>query len=663
MTLPSLPPEGSTDWYAWAQGVHDRAAAVSGKADTADLEGVVNVSELSDPESAPSVALRAAFGAPEAVLSAKKDFGAKGDGRTLADGAGANGSTAFTSASAGFTAEDVGKQILIMVTADTVSHVTTIAAVDDETTVTLADPLPAELSGTRFTYGTDDTAAIQAAIDAAANAGGGQVFFDLGFYFVTTLVHKARVALASAFDNYGYSHPSPVTLFGYGDGATVIDTPAEPINGISIRGITVQGAADWQAARAGVGIRWRHVNWSNMSGVLVKGTRDQGVLIEAGIAPALYRLFIVNALMNRTRATDAGALELVACTDAQVTDGEFGCGQGSATTMTTGSRTRAVLIKGNGNFFSGCVAELADAAWEITGRGNQFTNCRGDLSFMEGWRILSSAQSGRNSLSGCRAWNNGRAATNTYAGIKVTSLRNTFAGIENQQDGSGTWNASSKYAIEDTSTPTTLADRNQYAAISGSWGTALLKVDGLERNHLPKPFGDAYRPVAGHYAAPVRGRTTTATPAANLVYCQWLPLDANVTVDRIGVEVTTGTASTEVRLGIYAPDPVTGQPGPLILDAGTVATTATGAAEITVSQALPTPGVWLAVVRQTATGAALRFADTTLPGPLIPAVDLMNATNAAMCGYIRGGISGALPTSFGSTTPGSYLPIVAVRFA
>jgi hypothetical protein len=75
--------------------------------------------------------------------------------------------------------------------------------------------------------------------------------------------------------------------------------------------------------------------------------------------------------------------------------------------------------------------------------------------------------------------------------------------------------------------------------------------------------------------------STCACPAGNFVGVE------PVTFDRIAIEITgAGSAGAVYRLGIYAENPETGGVGDLILDAGTVAATSTGAAEIMIDQAL-----------------------------------------------------------------------------
>lgn len=65
MTLPSLPPQGDSDWYDWAQGVHTRAEDVAGKTTKAEVAADIGTAgtTIGDAARAASVtAAREAFG-------------------------------------------------------------------------------------------------------------------------------------------------------------------------------------------------------------------------------------------------------------------------------------------------------------------------------------------------------------------------------------------------------------------------------------------------------------------------------------------------------------------------------------------------------------------------------------------------------------------------
>lgn len=113
-----------------------------------------------------------------------KDYGARGDTRKYTDGAITTGTATFTSATATFVAGDKGKTITIGgAGAAGVPFTTTILSVTNSTTVTLAANASTTVSGKSFGFGTDDTAAITAAIAAAAALPlGGTVYFPPGIY-------------------------------------------------------------------------------------------------------------------------------------------------------------------------------------------------------------------------------------------------------------------------------------------------------------------------------------------------------------------------------------------------------------------------------------------------------------------------------------------------
>ncbi len=119
-----------------------------------------------------------------------------------ADGVTTSGSTTFTSASAAFTSADVGKNIVILRggVSSAQDHHTAISAVTNATTVTLSHAAGRSQGSCRFyiSRGGDQTAAIQACIDACSAAGGGTVLLRGAGYLTTGLVLRHRVMLEGA---------------------------------------------------------------------------------------------------------------------------------------------------------------------------------------------------------------------------------------------------------------------------------------------------------------------------------------------------------------------------------------------------------------------------------------------------------------------------------
>jgi len=114
-------------------------------------------------------------------------------------------------------------------------------------------------------------------------------------------------------------------------------------------------------------------------------------------------------------------------------------------------------------------------------------------------------------------------------------------------------------------------------------GTAIVSAGGSI------PNGGYFVGTRYYYGWPYASTSSSAAVVADRLYARPFLVGKTTTFDRIGVEVTTGAASTNVRLGIY--NFVNGLPTSLVLDAGTIDSASTGVKEITISQSL-TAGVY-----------------------------------------------------------------------
>jgi hypothetical protein len=102
-----------------------------------------------------------------------RDYGAKGDATSLADGAISAGSATFSSASAKFTVADVGKPIAVSGAGSSGNAlVTVISAVTSATRVKLDANALTTVSRARTDYGTDDTAAVRSCVQNSTLVGG-----------------------------------------------------------------------------------------------------------------------------------------------------------------------------------------------------------------------------------------------------------------------------------------------------------------------------------------------------------------------------------------------------------------------------------------------------------------------------------------------------------
>ena len=98
------------------------------------------------------------------------------------------------------------------------------------------------------------------------------------------------------------------------------------------------------------------------------------------------------------------------------------------------------------------------------------------------------------------------------------------------------------------------------------------------------------------------GQRSTITAVEDVTYYYPIRINKTNTFDRIAVETTSTYVGTgSVRLGIYNNDSATGKPSTVLLDAGTVATTAASTIyQITISQSLSAGNYWIASNMQTA---------------------------------------------------------------
>ncbi|MGV9891755.1 hypothetical protein [Streptomyces sp. NPDC003395] len=149
------------------------------------LQGVVDLDAAAvgaDPAGSAAAAETAAIAAAAADAAGKyhplqpwvfdvtaAPYNAKGDAKVVADGAMTSGTTTLTSATANFLPSDEGKAISVKGAGPNgvTTLVTTISTRVSTTQVTLAATASTSITGAIVIWGTDDTAAIQTATDAA----------------------------------------------------------------------------------------------------------------------------------------------------------------------------------------------------------------------------------------------------------------------------------------------------------------------------------------------------------------------------------------------------------------------------------------------------------------------------------------------------------------
>jgi len=143
-------------------------------------------------------------------------WGVKADGRIATDGVALNGSNRITSVGIRFTEADIGKRIVITepanATGSILAHASRITAIDGNTAI-CANTCGVDLTAALFcnvVVGSDDTAAIQAALDLAAPLGA-TVRLPAGIMMITSpLIVQGAVTLQGLGHDYGVLGLQPV---------------------------------------------------------------------------------------------------------------------------------------------------------------------------------------------------------------------------------------------------------------------------------------------------------------------------------------------------------------------------------------------------------------------------------------------------------------------
>lgn len=211
-------------------------------------------------------------------------------------------------------------------------------------------------------------------------------------------------------------------------------------------------------------------------------------------------------------------------------------------------------------------------------------------------------------------------------------------------DGHVRWNATTKRMQMDTTNTGTYAD----IPVSGDYSSAAAVADKVA------VF------ATGTYYSPRGARSAFAAVQDRLnIVPMLVPKDQRFV--RIGAEVTTLAAASTVRLGIYNIGP-TGLPTTLVLDAGTIDASTTGAKELTIDVTLPAGLYGLAAVAQ---GGAPSVRTLTGGGALeVGSGSIASSTlSNPNTGFYSTGVSGALPANFTLTDRTPTPTLVSVRTA
>lgn len=137
------------------------------------------------------------------------------------------------------------------------------------------------------------------------------------------------------------------------------------------------------------------------------------------------------------------------------------------------------------------------------------------------------------------------------------------------------------------------------------------------------------------YAVPDVGSISTTTANPNPLAGQFI-VDRSITLSQIGIEITTLSAGSTVRLGIYNDN--NGTLGTVLLDGGTVSGAATGVQQNPTSQVIP-PGRYWAIAG--GSNSTVAFKATVVTGDSVGRTTASVPSGFSIGSYTVTGLSGA----------------------
>lgn len=220
--------------------------------------GHVTVPSPTNPADAVSLAYAAANFTATGSFNDIRAYGAKVDTQSVNDAAITTGTATLTSATAAFTSLDTGKTFNVIGAGAAGANLVTTGTYVNATTITLAANAGATVSGARMQWGTDDTAAVRAAITAAFTGGSGTVYFPPG---VTLLASPAITGTGGG----GYAYAGQLLI------------PARPLTG---KPITIQFLGSIPQTQVFWGAQTGDVMDVEQTGSIVQSVATSGNILD-----------------------------------------------------------------------------------------------------------------------------------------------------------------------------------------------------------------------------------------------------------------------------------------------------------------------------------------------------------------------------------------------
>jgi hypothetical protein len=350
-----------------------------------NLNRAVNVATGIAASDAATVAQTVATGA--LVLNVH-DYGATGNYRSATTGAMTAGSAVLTDASGTFSAADVGKLITVVGAGSSADLSTTIASVQNATQATLTVSASTTVSGAGYGYGSDDGAALNAAITAAGTLGA-TVYLPPGGYAVGSAIAPAsNVAVVGAGIGASIVYP-----FGTVAAFQFLASLASPLTSFTLAHLSIDGV--------------RQVGPYNVS---IKGVFTQycsactfeDLIIRNTVATGMGADFLTNGtVIHAVRVVNCGRLN----------QGGVSGGGGNGIGVGTGKSTvEAFSISQCYAYGNGRYGIMVESQTGTTSRGARISNCFSQGNYNHGYGDAGTSHA---------AWFNNVAYANSFDGFSI----------------------------------------------------------------------------------------------------------------------------------------------------------------------------------------------------------------------------------------------------
>lgn len=293
--------------------------------------------------------------------------------------------------------------------------------------------------GARGDGATNDTAAIQAAIDYLHGIGGGCLTFPTGVYRATGVRLYSFITLRGPGHNvWGFANRGKGAVIKSWDEGDIFYSTGETVENVTFDGLTLVGLQSFGTKDTqGIVLHWSiGVIINNCDFFLFK---NEAVWQQGGGTLRMHNCKIFGVSRRGTSFSERRATVRLSGHDNMITNTEIG---GDYSTDQTELWNCAAKLEGAaGNMFANCVFEGADVGILIAGPDNNFVNCRADINYGHGfwftresptdippWRIrLSNCWAHRNSRYGSNLFDNFRIEPGQYInGIQMTNCKSSY---------------------------------------------------------------------------------------------------------------------------------------------------------------------------------------------------------------------------------------------